>query len=330
MKESEIRSRDALQRYLEMVGQDTSVYFKDRLSFVQGPCIACGSIDHMFEFEKIGFRYVTCAYCQTLFVNPRPPLAALKQFYVEASSTHFWINEFFKPVAEVRREKIFKPRARDIADRFGLERNWRVGDIGAGFGLFLSELRRLWPDSDFLAIEPSPEQADICRATNLEVFRGMLEEMDGCLGEFDLLTGFELLEHLYDPGIFLEDVWNLLKPGGYLYVTTLNGLGFDIQILWEHSRSVFPPHHLNFFNPTSVGILLEKYGFDVQEIDTPGMLDWDIVEGMCIKDNLEIGRFWKLLASKGTPEAKQQLQEWISANGFSSHMRIVARKKLEE
>lgn len=328
MKESEIRCRDTLRRYLEMVRWDASIYFKDSLSFAGGPCPACGHSDYVFVFEKIGFRYVTCAHCQTLFVNPRPPLAALKQFYTEAASTQFWVNEFFKPMAEVRREKIFTPRARDIAERFGLEKKWRVGDIGAGFGLFLLELRRLWPGSNFLAIEPSPDQAAICRAANFEVFCGMLEEMDGCAGEFNLLTSFELLEHLHDPGIFLEQVWNLLKPGGYLYLTTLNGLGFDLQILWEQSPSIFPPHHLNFFNPDSVGILLGKYGFAIQEIATPGKLDWDIVEGMWRKDSVEIGRFWKLLAARGTLEAKQQLQEWISTNGFSSHMRVVARKNL--
>jgi SAM-dependent methyltransferase len=328
MNESEIRSRDALRRYLEMVSQDVARYFHDTAAFTAVPCPACGRGDQAFEFEKIGFRYVTCSHCQTLFANPRPPIADLKHFYTEAASTQFWINEFFQPVAEVRREKIFRPRAQDIARRFGADRKWRVGDIGAGFGLFLAELRRLWPHSDLLAIEPSSQQADICRAANFKVFQGMVEEMTGYEGGFDLLTSFELLEHLQDPGIFLAQVWDLLQPGGCLYLTTLNGLGFDIQILWEHSKAIFPPHHLNFFNPDSVGLLLERHGYAIQEIATPGRLDWDIVEGMYLHDHFEVGRFWKLLAAKGTPEAKQQLQEWISRHKFSSHMRIVAQKKL--
>ena len=69
-------------------------------------------------------------------------------------------------------------------------------------------------------------------------------------------------------------------------MTTLNGLGFDIQQLWEQSKSISPPHHLNFYNTKSISLLLESSGFEIVEIATPGKLDWDIVEGM-IKDKEE-------------------------------------------
>ena len=61
-------------------------------------------------------------------------------------------------------------------------------------------------------------------------------------------------------------------------MTTLNGRGFDILLLWNKSKSIAPPLHLNFFNPGSIRILLEKIGFQILEISTPGKLDWDIVE----------------------------------------------------
>ena len=134
---------------------------------------------------------------------------------------------------------------------------------------------------------------------------------------------------MYAPGELLKKAWCLLRPGGHLLITTLNSEGFDIQVLWEKSKSVSPPHHLNFFNPRSVTMLLEANNFVVDKVDTPGKLDWDIVEGMYRDEGIDPGRFWGLIAETAEPAVKNSLQAWISKNGLSSHMRVVARKVLE-
>ena len=46
-------------------------------------------------------------------------------------------------------------------------------------------------------------------------------------------------------------------------LTTLNGLGFDIQMLGKNSNSIYPPYHINFFNPKSIEFLLKKIGFKI-------------------------------------------------------------------
>ncbi len=326
MKEDEIRNRIALNRYLELVSEDVKTLFTDRSGFIRINCPACTGTKCEPRFEKLGFVYVQCLDCSTLFVNPRPTVKSLSDFYTRSSSASFWANEFFPPVAEARRENIFLPRAEYVRDTFGEKSGGTVGDIGAGLGLFLEELRKLWPHCRLVAIEPSIEMADTCQGKGLEVVPSSIEDVSGWDGQFDLLTSFELFEHLHNPGDFLKKVWDLLRPSGYLFLTTLNGEGFDIQILWENSKSVMPPHHLNFLNPGSIAILLQKSGFMVENIDTPGKLDWDIVEGMYREDSVDPGRFWKLVAEKASPESKSELQNWTSESGFSSHMRILASK----
>lgn len=324
MKEEQIRKRDIFNRYLKLVAEDIKDLF-DFKSFVKIDCPACGGRKFIFEFEQLGFKYVSCRDCLTLFVNPRPSLEMLKRFYSDSSSANYFVNEFFKPVAEVRREKIFKERAKRARRVLGACKGRIIGDIGAGFGIFLEELREILPDNRYIAIEPSPDMAQICMSKNLEVKHMCLEEMDKT-ERFDLLTAFELFEHLFDPASFLKKVYEHLRPGGYLYITTLNGRGFDIQLLWERSKSLTPPHHLDFFNPSSAGILLEKTGFEVLEISTPGRLDWDIVEGMIKKENVNLGRFWNSFAKEGDQISKDRLQEWISENRLSSHMRMLAKR----
>jgi SAM-dependent methyltransferase len=326
MKEEEIRQRSVLNRYLELVAADVRTMFRDHSNFRPIDCPACGGQNHQPQFEKLGFSYVLCRDCGTLFVNPRPPANLLMDYYTRSRSASFWVNSFFKPVAEARREKIFRPRAEFVRGKFPRMTRGVIGDIGAGFGIFLEEMGKFWPAARLIAIEPSAEMADICEKKKLEVIPCGIEEVTGRDEEFDLLTSFELMEHLHKPADCLQKARHLLRPGGYLLLTTLNGEGFDIQILWEKSKSVTPPHHLNFFNPGSLSRLLKENGFTVEKVDTPGQLDWDIVEGMYRNEGIDPGRFWTTLAERATPAAKESLQTWIAESGISSHMRIIARK----
>ncbi len=168
MKEEEIRKRAVFNEYLELVEKDVKELF-DFKSFTKTNCPACDNNDSNYEFEKLGFRYVSCKNCFTLYVNPRPPIETIKEFYSKSPSTSFWVNEFFKPVMNVRREKIFKPRAEYISKMFDKNRVRVIGDIGAGFGLFLNELRKILPENKYIAIEPSIEMYDICNKNGLEV-----------------------------------------------------------------------------------------------------------------------------------------------------------------
>jgi len=144
--------------------------------------------------------------------------------------------------------------------------------------------------------------------------------------QFDFLTAFELLEHLHNPMLFLERAYGLLKPGGRLYLTTLNGMGFDILVLWDHSKSVYPPHHLNFFNTQSIIKCAEIVGFAPISVETPGKLDWDIVEGMIKHENVICERLWNYFAQDGSDSGKVNLQKWIVENRLSSHMSVLLQK----
>lgn len=327
MKESEIRSQEVLDKYLEVVESDIKNLF-DRDQFEEIPCPACGSSEHTVEFEKNGFNYVTCNKCGTLYANPRPSQKQLDRFYSESDSTRFWVEVFFTPLAEARREKIFIPRAREFAQEFPGYRNKRIGDIGAGFGLFLEELKKIWPESDLCAIEPSVDMAKICKDKGINVIPKMFEDLNDEDGKFDFLCSFELFEHLNKPADFLRKSNQALNEGGRMLITTLNGKGFDIQLLWEKHKNINPPHHLNFINPKSMEILLEKWGFEIERITTPGKLDWDIVEKMIETGSIDLGRWWKSVC-EADEDVKSSLQRWISGNNYSSHIRVIARKVKE-
>jgi SAM-dependent methyltransferase len=221
---------------------------------------------------------------------------------------------------------MFKPRAAYVAALLGSSSGKRIGDIGAGVGLFLEELARLLPEHEYVGIEPSEEMAAYCAGKPFRILPTFLEMVHGYDGTFDFLSACELLEHVYDARAFVEHVFRLLKPGGHFMCTTLNGQGCDILVLGEQSKSVSPPHHLNFFTTYSLPLLLQKAGFSIVEVTTPGELDIDIIEGMIRNEHASCGRFWDYVACKATPECKRDLQELLKKHRLSSHMRVIVRK----
>ena len=105
--------------------------------------------------------------------------------------------------------------------------------------------------------------------------------------------------------------------------TTLSSTGADILTLWNNSRSVSPPHHINFFNPKSILMFLKKHKFKILDISTPGKIDVDILDNdkLLIKD-----RFWKTFLMLASKTDKVKMQNLISNINFSSHMMVICAK----
>ena len=93
--------------------------------------------------------------------------------------------------------------------------------------------------------------------------------------------------------------------------------------MWDKSKAISPPHHLNFFNPKSIKILFENIGFSIIEISTPGKLDINIMANN-IKDVKD--RFWKNFLLNSSDEEKKDMQEFISKQNLSSHIMVIVKK----
>lgn len=324
MKEEEIRPKQIFDEYLDLARNDAFSYFSD-CPLTDNNCPACGD-KGKFMFEKNSFKYELCSTCQTLFVNPRPSAHAFSKYYTESPSSKYWASTFYEKTAAARIDKLWKPKASliiEILKKYSSS-DLNLVDIGGGFGLFADVFRSL-SNKVPVVIEPGPNLAAACRNRCLPVVEKFLEDVvaDDLPDGPKAFVSFELFEHLHDPAYFLSQVLSLMKSGDLFIFTTLSGLGLDIQILWESSNAVSPPHHLNFFNPDSIRLLLSNLGLSVLEVSTPGKLDLDILENnkSLIKD-----RFWSNLLDKASREDKQKWQSIIASTGWSSHMMVVCTK----
>lgn len=323
VSEESIRPREIFDEYLRLSALDAELFFADcpRTAI---DCPACGTTGSP-AFEKLGFVYDECPSCQSLYVSPRPPAEAFARYYTQSESSKYWASTFYPKTADARREALWKPKAALIHEFLQKHSSnpRSIIDIGAGYGIFAEVYESMF-GSRVTCIEPSPELATACRSRGLQVVEGFLPGVASC----ELPTGprafvsFELFEHLVDPRAFLEAVRTLCAPGDLFVFTTLSGAGLDIRILWETSKSVSPPHHLNFLNPWSAKALALSCGFSSIEVQTPGVLDLDILSNSPVRAR---DRFWSLFLARATPAERANFQGLLSRSGWSSHMMVCCR-----
>ena len=281
---------------------------------------------------KYGFIYVLCARCGSLYLSPRPTVAMYDLYYQESESVKFWGTHFFKETAEARRQKIFRPRA-SLVDQWSKECGVEPGedglfvDIGSGYGIFLDEIKRLKRFDRILGIEPAPNLARACQKRGFEVIEKKIEEIEEREVEAVFATAFEVLEHVFNPLEFLQSACRVLRRGGNLMFTTLTVSGFDIQVLWENSKSIYPPHHINLLSVEGMCRLIERSGLQLVELSTPGELDVDIVKNICAENSeIQLPRFAASIIG-ASDEVRESFQKFLRTNRLSSHIRVIATLK---
>ena len=77
-------------------------------------------------------------------------------------------------------------------------------DVGAGYGIFLEEWRKVKPATELIAIEPSVSLAEECRHKKLSVVESLVENVEGYEDYADLVVCFEVLEHVDSPLEFVK------------------------------------------------------------------------------------------------------------------------------
>jgi len=327
--EGEIRKDSHRNYFFTVIEEDIDNLinpFRKQFKFVH--CPNCASSNVYKDFQKGQFSYYRCSVCDTLYVNPRPPINALNNFYlkskaVAASTQSLLDNE------EGRKKHVFTPRAKQILQFFkSIGRvEGRVIEIGCSVGSFLDVLKKR---SRFQVegIDPSESAHKIAAKKRLKVHKTTLEKFDPAGSKYDIAISLETIEHIFSPQAFLLKINRLLKKGGFIVFTTPNLHGFDTLALEKYYKNIHAPCHLNYFNVDTIDSLLTRSGFKIIEKRTPGVLDIEIVrkqigEGACPQPT---SAFVRHLVSGTSPEIQANFQKFLQDNRLSGNMLVFARK----
>ncbi|MEI2709140.1 MAG: class I SAM-dependent methyltransferase [Chitinophagaceae bacterium] len=146
----------------------------------------------------------------------------------------------------------------------------KILDIGAGSGNFLKSLSKNW---NLQALEGSDTTRKILAEKNINAASSFQELLSDGQNTFDLITMFQVLEHISDFYMTLENCHKLLKKGGKIFISVPDGVDMVLQeeILLSPD---YPPNHINKWTVPSIKFALEKTGFsEIHFLKTPNSLN---------------------------------------------------------
>lgn len=196
---------------------------------------------------------VRCTQCGLVYANPRPQSQDVLQIY-EAVKDPLYVEE------RAGRVLTFEHHLRPMEHFTGTANGRRLLDVGAYTGVFVDiAARHGW---DAWGIEPSLWAVDLARQEGLQMVGGTLEDSTFEDSSFDVVTMWDVIEHVANPMATMHAAYRVLKPGGFLVVHTMD-LGSPFARLMGKRWPWFMEMHLFYFTRRTMRLMLEKAHFEV-------------------------------------------------------------------
>ena len=244
---------------------------KDELQYVL--CDLCGSDDSTKKFQVNQFYVVTCKVCGLTYVNPR-----LKQFDGIYNENYFSNEDLIKNNAntfgytdyrddEPQRIRQFESIMKRIKNYV---KKGKVLDVGCAFGYFLKAAEK--EGFEAAGVEISKYAVSRAKQNNLNVINSKLKDANFKSSSFDVVTIFDVIEHVASPSDEFREINRVLKKSGLLVLETPDEGSFLVRHIlkdkWEEYRRA--REHIYFFSKKTIRKLAEQNGFKVLKIGTIG------------------------------------------------------------
>lgn len=276
------------------------------------PCFT--SSDLMFGGEKT-YDYYECVNCGAIFQNPMPsaeeilhfypnhyavykketPVKPLSNFEKAVLKTHYSYHHLSAPLR-------YKVLARIVGkfffhDAVAYVPNGRVLDIGCGNGEFLLKLKRLgWSCQ---GVEFNQKAVAVCRAAQLDVFKGELTEAAFASDSFDLITAHHFIEHVAHPNKVMAEIVRLLKPGGKVLLRTPNSQSLGRAWFGRYWFANDVPRHLILFSVKNMNMVALRHGLKCCFVKKP------------VKPKLILKSLDYKLRNTGKPSKKRKIRKYL-------------------
>ena len=205
------------------------------------------------------FFMYECLGCGSVYQYPRP---------TEGKMTDFYPADYQQYTAGVHTER----RLARFFRRYGLRKrcqfvmryvtHGRLLDVGCATGDFLSEMQ-LQPEWQVVGIEPGHTAVVYAKQeVGVDAVEGVLNEAPFAKQSFAAITMWDVLEHVYNPRMVIQQAANLLRPGGILVVNHPNLDSIDRRIFGDLWLGYELPRHLYLFPANLLSRLMAEEGLD--------------------------------------------------------------------
>jgi len=240
-------------------------------------CNLCNKDYARLVLKINGHKIVKCKDCGLVYLNPRLKEKHLHKIYEEEyfknpefknSKTQnlFGYNLYIEEKEDII--NTFKKRLKTIEK---YKKKGKILDVGCATGFFLELAKsKGWEvygtEISKFAVKHAKDKLNL-----KNVFYGDLKKIKFKENMFDVVTMFDVIEHLRDPKSTLRYTHKLLKKGGLIAVTTPDSGSLVSKLLgrrWEEFRRA--REHTYFFSRKTLSDMLKKTGFEILKIESAG------------------------------------------------------------
>ena len=252
------RDRHRASPWETLVDPQTGLVKKDLVRHRH--CPVCGNNTSEPLFIKDGFEHGRCPQCSLVYVNPVLRDDLVLEHYQKEES---WV-EVLESGPQMEMDRLKYSYGLDIARPY--LNGKKILDVGAGTGLFV----RLAAEKGFetTALELHKANARRLSEDGFPVLTQPLDRLALPENQFDLVTLWEVLEHLIDPRTLLSEIHRILKHEGVVLILVPNADALVTRILHEKSGTFGGHSHVSCFNCNTLGRLLRETGFTIVEKET--------------------------------------------------------------
>ncbi|MBS1916418.1 MAG: class I SAM-dependent methyltransferase [Bacteroidetes bacterium] len=235
-------------------------------------CPVCGSsaLQKMlsatdYTVSKKEFDIYECADCRLRFTQNVPGMQSIGAYYQSpeyishTDSRKGFINSAYHFV----RKLTLSGKRKTIVSSSG-KNSGKLLDIGAGTGAFAHYMQE--HDWDVTGMEPDQDTRK--RAAALHNINLLPADtfFNLSAATFDVITMWHVLEHVHDLHNYIDQLRNVLKDNGIIFIAVPNYTSYDADVYNEYWAAYDVPRHLYHFSPQSIRKLLTQHGLELKDI----------------------------------------------------------------
>lgn len=226
-------------------------------------CVVCGTAAPAPLFVKDGYTMVACRRCGAVYVGEDPAAidfdALYGESYYRGGSDAVFADYTGQEAARRAHARRRLALLRTLPPR--IPRAGRLLDIGCAAGFFLAEAKAHY---EVQGVELSGWSSAYAREyLGLPVFTGTLHDAKLAADTFDVVTLWDVIEHVSEPLPLLAEASRVLKPGGRLVLTTGDWGSAYAQRKGADWHLMTPPWHLTMFSRATLQRVAERAGLEV-------------------------------------------------------------------
>jgi len=207
--------------------------------------------------RDVKYILVRCPSCSLVWLRNAPEPAEMHRHYSSAYDRLIAAAGDNSPGRWRDRNEALTPYKRSGA----------LLDLGCSSGAFLQTVCR--GEWELFGIEMSEESADLAKTrVGATIFNGDILEAEFAPNSFDVITCFDVFEHLYEPRKVIARVAQWLKPGGIFYILVPNIDSAEARVFGTYWHGLELPRHLFHYSPASLRHLAESVGLMTVSLET--------------------------------------------------------------